>query len=72
MGKNDKIQEAGNSPALLELQRMGANSAVTDTPSASSLSVRLGNHFVAKAATPKPIGRRRAALHASYGSAGHP
>jgi hypothetical protein len=72
MGKNDKIQEAGNSPALLELQRIGANSAVTDTPSASSLSVRLGNRFVAKAATPKPIGRRRAALHASYGSAGHP
>jgi hypothetical protein len=35
MGKNDKIQEAGNSPALLELQRIGANSAVTDTPSAS-------------------------------------
>ncbi len=30
------------------------------------------SHFVAKAATPKPIGRRRAALHASYGSAGHP
>jgi hypothetical protein len=37
MGKNDKIQEAGNSPALLELQRIGANSAVTDTPSASML-----------------------------------
>jgi hypothetical protein len=30
------------------------------------------SHFVAKAATPKPIGRRRAALHASYGPAGHP
>jgi hypothetical protein len=34
MGKNDKIQEAGNTQALLELQRIGANSAVTDTPSA--------------------------------------
>jgi hypothetical protein len=37
MGKNDKIQEAGNTQALLERQRIGANSAVTDTPSASML-----------------------------------
>jgi hypothetical protein len=43
MGKNDKIQEAGNTPALLELQRIGANSAVTDTPSASMMFVQPGH-----------------------------
>ena len=49
---------------------MGSN----PTPSASMLFVqrRLGKPFRSEGCTPKPIGRRRAALHASYDSAGHP
>jgi hypothetical protein len=44
---------------------------IPPSPPVRSLS-GWASHFVAKAATPKPIGRRRAALHASYGPAGHP
>jgi hypothetical protein len=45
---------------------------VSLSPMSRAAHVGWASHFVAKAATPKPIGRRRAALHASDGSADHP